>query len=112
MSKIGGGRLLRVCDLCGGVDDGPRHVIVGAAPGTEIFGPPSEDVINRVLELAPPADRGRLLASLMDRSAVEYHMDCCREAGCPDGTCDRVTAGAEDLRDGDLLAHLVSKQEG
>ena len=38
--------------------------------------------------------------------AVAKHMDCCRTDGCPDGTCDVVTAGAEGLRGADLLAHI------
>jgi hypothetical protein len=35
------------------------------------------------------------------------HLDCCREAGCPDGSCDEVTRGVEDLRGAELLAHLT-----
>ena len=44
---------------------------------------------------------------------VARHFDCCRTAGCPDGSCDVLTAGAEDLRGDDLRAHLTdpAKQE-
>jgi hypothetical protein len=35
------------------------------------------------------------------------HMDCCREAGCPDGTCNEVTKGAEDKRGPALVKHLT-----
>ena len=35
------------------------------------------------------------------------HMDCCREAGCPDGSCQEVTAGAESLQGDELVAHLT-----
>jgi hypothetical protein len=38
-------------------------------------------------------------------------MDCCAAAGCPDGTCNTQTAGAEDKRGAELLAHLVSLAE-
>lgn len=107
MPLIGNGRMLRVCDLCGGVDDSPRHVIAGGVP--DQFAPPSEDVINAVLEAAPADDRGRLLRDLMDTSSSDRHLDCCREAGCPDGTCPKLTAGAESKRDGALLKHLTAK---
>ncbi len=106
MSKIGGGRLLRVCDLCGGVDDAPRHVF---ASSPDIVRKPSEQVIGRVRKLAPPDQVDRLLAELLDTDSADFHLDCCRDAGCPDRSCDRVTAGAEDLRDGDLLAHLTKE---
>lgn len=39
------------------------------------------------------------------------HMDCCREAGCPDGSCDQlVAAGAEDLRGPALVEYLMRSQ--
>lgn len=37
---------------------------------------------------------------------VARHMDCCREVGCPDGSCVAVTEGAEGLRGLDLLEHI------
>jgi hypothetical protein len=108
MSDIGNGRLLRVCDLCGGVDDHPRHVIAGAAP--DAFVRPDDDILNRVLELAPPQERARLVRDLMDTAASDRHMDCCRAAGCLDGSCDIQTAGVEDLRGADLLEHLMGRE--
>jgi len=106
---IGDGRVLRVCDLCGGVDDGPRHIITA---GPDFMDPVSDEIVDRVLELAPKEHRARLLRELQDRSAQDRHRDCCREAGCPDGDCDRLTAGVEHLRDGELLDHLVGLQSG
>lgn len=110
MANIGGGRAIRVCDLCGGVDDHPRHVIAGSVPGQSVVDEPSEEIVNRVLDNAPAELRARLLRDLMDTGSSDRHMDCCREAGCPDGSCDQVTAGAEDLRGADLLAHLTKEQ--
>jgi len=49
----------------------------------------------------------RHVTALADGSTMMRHMDCCREAGCPDGTCAMVTAGAEDLRGEELIAHLT-----
>lgn len=106
--NIGDGRLLRVCDLCGGVDDHPRHVVVGAGGSADAVIPaPSEETIEAFLRTVSKADRARLLRDLMDVSVSDRHMDCCREASCPDGSCDVQTAGAEDQRGADLLAHLT-----
>jgi len=68
-------RPIRSCDLCGGEDNHPRHVIALADGGTHT-----------------------------------RHMDCCREAGCPDGTCDEVTKGAEKLRGDELVQHLTRSE--
>lgn len=105
MTNIGNGRTLRVCDLCGGVDDHPRHVLAGGV--ADAYTPPTEETIARVLEQAPPDHAARLIRELVDTSSQDRHMDCCRAAGCPAGTCPGQTAGAEDLRGADLLAHLT-----
>jgi hypothetical protein len=112
---IGEGRALKVCDACGGVDDHPRHMILGP-PDTAVT--PTADVVNAVFDnlarlKALPEDRNRLLAELYDTAAIERHLDCCREAGCPipagePGSCYDQTAGAEDKRGGELLEHLMS----
>jgi hypothetical protein len=106
MSNIGQDRLVRVCDYCGGVDDHPRHVIAGN-PGT---GLPDPAVVTKILDLddIASADRAALIADLYDTTLVLRHLDCCRAAGCPDGTCSEQTAGAEDLRGVDLLDHLMT----
>ena len=46
-----------------------------------------------------------------DGGTLIRHMDCCREAGCPTGACDEVTAGAEDLRGEELLEHLTTRTD-
>src|SRR5437016_1991231 len=106
--NIGEGRPLRVCDLCGGVDDHPRHVVAGAIRDT--FPRVSDDIVDRVLANAPDEHKGRLLRDLLDTASSDRHLDCCREAGCPDGSCGVVTAGAEHLTGADLLDHLISMQ--
>ena len=85
MADIGGDRPLRVCDLCGGVDDHPRHTFGG--PQFNAFRSPPDDVIDKVLANAPADQRGRLLRELMDTSSLDLHKDCCRDAGCPTGEC-------------------------
>jgi hypothetical protein len=105
MSKsIGGDRPIRVCDLCGGVDDHPRHVLSGDGP----YPTPDQTVVDLVLANAPVDLRSFLIGQLLDTNASDRHMDCCRSAGCPTGSCGPQTAGAEELRGGALLAHLES----
>jgi hypothetical protein len=106
---IGDGRPLRVCDLCGGVDDHPRHVVAGAIRDT--FPRVADDIVEQVLANAPDSERGRLLRDLLDTGSSDRHLDCCRDAGCPDGTCDIVTLGAEDRRGADLLEHIVTQSD-
>ncbi len=106
-ANIGGGRALRVCDLCGGVDDHPRHVLAGGDPDT--FPKPTPELIRIVLEAVPAEDADRLLGDLLDTGTSDRHMDCCRATGCPDGSCGAVTAGVEGLRGADLLTHLTKE---
>ena len=53
----------------------------------------------------------RHVTALADGGTLMRHMDCCREAGCPDGSCDEVTKGAEELRGDELVQHLTSRSE-
>lgn len=106
--NIGGDRPLRVCDLCGGVDDHPRHVLNGNGP----YPTPGQNIVDLVLTNAPAEHRSFLVGELLDTKASDRHMDCCRAAGCPEGLCGPQTAGAENLRGGDLLAHLEAKGAG
>lgn len=109
MANIGGGRLLRVCDLCGAVDDHPRHVLAGGTP--DAYPKATDDLMDKVLAASPTEERARLIRDLMDTSSSDRHFDCCREAGCPDGTCNTQTAGAENKRGKALLTHLMNKAE-
>lgn len=109
MGNIGGDRPLRVCDLCGGVDDHPRHVIGGYEITT--FEPPSDAIVGKVLDTAPVEHRARLLRELQDTSSQDRHLDCCREYGCPlpvdhPSHCANRTLGAERKRGKSLLTHL------
>jgi hypothetical protein len=73
----------RVCDVCGQVDDHPRHIIHVAA-GHPVTGAPMDLTVTR-------------------------HIDCCQGAGCPDGSCDVVLGHAGAKRGPDLVAHLESE---
>lgn len=90
-ANIGKGRILRVCDECGQVDDHPRQILAGT-DGQAIAERPSEELINRVLDTAPEADRARLLAELMDETSRTLHYDCCAASGCTHAVCHQVVA--------------------
>lgn len=117
--NIGGGRALRVCDLCGGVDDHPRHVIAGTVPrnlatgqsvpaaGDGPFPPPGDDIIAKVVAAAPAGELPRLLRDLMDTTSSDRHLDCCAAAGCPTDTCGPQVADAPGTGR-QMLDHLMS----
>lgn len=107
-ANIGGGRVLRVCDLCGGVDDHPRHVIAGT--DQDAFTRPSDDIIAKVIAAAPPEEVGRLVGELVDTTASDRHLDCCAAAGCPTGTCGPQVAGAPGVGQ-QMLDHLVGQED-
>lgn len=107
MANIGDGRPLRVCDLCGGVDDHPRHVIIGTEPDGQAISPPSDEVIAKVVGAAPPEHAARLVRELMDTTSSDRHLDCCAAAGCPDGICPGRIDGADGATGADLLGHLT-----
>lgn len=104
-ANIGKGGALRVCDLCGAVDDHPRHVIAGGENGQ--YPTPSADIVRKVMANAPADEADRLLASLLDTGGSDRHMDCCREAGCPTGDCDRQLDGWNGKPGAPLLTHLM-----
>lgn len=106
MGNIGGGRVIKVCDICGGVDDHPRHVIAGTV--TDVMPQPEPSVIARVVELAPPDERDRLIRDLLDTSSQERHLDCCAEVGCPTGMCPEVIHAAGSKRGAALLKHITN----
>lgn len=97
-------RPVRMCDSCGGVDDHPRHVVAFAVGD----GVTDTGVAATALKNAGD-DFEVVLAQVQDTSTVMKHMDCCRADGCPDGTCDEVTQGAEDKRGDALVKHLTKE---
>lgn len=101
-------RPTRMCDVCGGVDDHPRHVFAHA-PGD---GQSDYEVGLAALDSVKddPEARKAVLDHLKDNATTMRHMDCCREAGCPDGTCNQVTAGAENKKGDALVKHLTSQK--
>ena len=46
-----------------------------------------------------------------DDPNVAKHMDCCRDAICPDGTCAIILKDANGAKGMDLVAHIESLHE-
>ena len=105
-TPIGGGRPRRPCDLCGAVDDHPRHVLATGA-GDPLADPHPGIIVMVAATVIEDPDRDAVMGVLLDRTTAVRHLDCCRAAGCPDGSCATQTAGAETARGADLLAHLT-----
>jgi hypothetical protein len=93
-------RHLRVCDVCGGVDDHPHHVEHYDPPRPDLV--PGQDFLDRLGEVPAGA-----MTELLNPATRSRHMDCCAEAGC--ATCNATEAthgGAK--RGADLIAHIDS----
>src|SRR5688572_19133117 len=88
-------RPLRYCDICGGLDDHPRHVIAvpsgGEAPG---------NLLNSVEGGSAAAVR-----ELVNDRVLIRHLDCCAAAGCE--VCqatEKATKGARGQKLVDAIA--------
>ena len=104
VERISPDRALRICDVCGGVDDHPRHTL--AAGQGEI--PVNQANLAKVLDdtSLSTADKARIVADIVDTTTQLRHMDCCRQVGCPDGTCNTLPAG---LSGSALLEHITGE---
>ena len=107
VERIAPNRALRICDVCGGVDDHPRHIL--AAGVGEI--PVNQENLAKVLadESLAPEDKARIVADIVDTTTQLRHMDCCTNVGCPDGTCNRHS---NDLKGGALLDAIQAVDHG
>lgn len=77
---------MRICDICGVIDDGPRHVI-GHAPG-EV--PVDAAMVSHVQTADLPEHvRAAALEALNDSTLQIRHLTCCAAAGCE--TCTTTT---------------------
>lgn len=89
-------RPVRMCDVCGGVDDHPRHV--HATPAGQNPTPPH--IAEVALENAGDKHRSAILAQILDTSTMVRHLDCCASFGCPDGSCNAIHAATSKDADG------------
>ena len=105
-------RPLRVCDLCGQVDRDPRHSDT-ATTAEDRYQQPAQEVVDRLIDTAPKDQRAALLASLMDRTSFDHHIDCCAANGCPlpaddPNSCTAKVSGAKG-KTGKALADYLDK---
>lgn len=110
---IGGGRAIKVCDRCGGVDDHPRHIQAGTVAGETPFPAARDEVLEAVLvnveKLGLDAkDRARLVRDLTDQTSTEKHIDCCAADGCL--TCAPQVSGADGKTGKAMLDHIQGKK--
>lgn len=90
-------RPLRFCDVCGGLDDHPRHVLADVGNGSK----PSEEFLAGLPDA--PASAGALL---LDPNTTIRHMDCCAAAGCQ--VCQATEEAHGGARGAELIASLES----
>jgi hypothetical protein len=85
-------RPLRFCDLCGGLDDHPRHMRnLGDGPNSEDGRPDQEFLAGVTTDGAPVQAVERLTSS----SLSEHHFDCGAEAGCESCIQDEAASGGK-----------------
>ena len=104
VERISPDRPLRICDVCGGVDDHPRHAL--AAARGEI--PVNQANLAKVMDdtALSTEDRARIIADIVDTTTQLRHMECCARVGCPDGTCNTIPAGLSGTA---LLEHITGE---
>jgi hypothetical protein len=94
--------MYRVCDICGGVDDHPRHSFAGVIPDIWIPDANVRDTVVKNAEAALEAgtidfaEASGIVASFDDTTSTDRHIDCCALNGCPlAGTLDGCDIRAE-----------------
>lgn len=106
--------LYRVCDLCGQVDDHPRHVLQGVVEdeyvADESLRSQVEESIGELLNSNKigVADALRIGRDFNDTTSQDRHKDCCAEAGCPTGTCGPQVEAAKGAK-GEALRKSILK---
>lgn len=91
----------RPCDLCGGVDQDPRHSFSGVVPDAH----PVNDSVAATLSdnLKALTDSGdvefgqafSVMEAFRDTTSTDRHIDCCAAAGCPLKGSDQDAAACD-----------------
>lgn len=108
----------RVCDLCGGVDDHPRHVIAGVAADAHPVDESLEQAVaDSLADLVNEgaismADAMRISGDFHDTTSSDRHKDCCAAAGCPTGTCGPQVQASGGKTGDALRRSIVKNAEG
>lgn len=93
MTAAAAPRVFRGCDVCGQVDDHPRHVL--GVPADWPGAVPDQTVVAELIRQASaagadPDQLAFLLAEQADPTTVVRHPDCCAAVGCYDGSCQAM----------------------
>lgn len=99
------GRLARLCDVCGGYDDFPRHVISLAAPAAGST--PTAEFLMKL----PKNVEEAALNEILDPTTYVRHMDCCVKAGCPDRSCQTALSAHGNASGYELLTAIQAVSE-
>lgn len=104
----------RVCDLCGQVDDHPRHVVAGVIDDAHPVDAALRQSVTEAIgdlfaaEKISMSDALRLGRDFDDTTSSDRHLDCCASAGCPTGTCG-AQVDAADGKTGAALRKSILK---
>lgn len=93
-------RPLRLCDVCGGLDDHPRHV--QSIAKTEPDAKPSAEFLDSLGANVPAS----AVALLMNPRTRIRHIDCCAAAGCK--VCAKTETVTGGKRGNQLLKAIQS----
>jgi len=77
----------RSCDECGKIDDHPRHIFAVGESTYAVNADAVEAAYND--KSLSGAELVAIVKDLEDTTSLTRHMDCCRQAGCPTGDCER-----------------------
>lgn len=73
----------QACDVCGGVDAEPRHIVEFARGQAPLYR-------HEALIVAFTSGAGRwAIEDLTSRDRTVRHIQCCAEVGCPVGYCTK-----------------------
>jgi hypothetical protein len=99
-------RPLRFCDLCGGLDDHPRHV--KQLPPESLDGSPDAAVIASIKTAGEAPIEA--IRQLYAENLQVRHMDCCAASGCE--TCQATEVEYGELRGQELIEYLEEARNG
>lgn len=99
MADTGEQRHARLCDVCGQLDDDPKHV--QGVPPNYPGAIPSDAFLDALPDNTPP----RAVKELMDPGTVIRHQDCCAAQGCE--VCKATETAHGGKRGPDLLASIL-----
>ncbi len=138
MAKTTTANPTRICDICGKIDDHPRHGVYAPGAPEAVPSPAlvqmvldevdnSEPMVHRASDLlqqlghspesvraigkalgAPVNLNQQVVVDLFDVDFLLRHHDCCANAGCPTGSCGPIVAAASRAQ-GDELRSYIQK---